>query len=172
MKKGSVRKLDDKDPYDLKIRKIEKEIVDYLIQSPLYSTRNEITSRILIYIILRKEVSQNILQDLTGYSSGKISQELNNLVDSGMIIRKKIPGIRKKMYTFESVEQISSTRVKNIIITMLKWEGELAKMKNELETKRSKLEAMNGYNNILNVIDFYLPAIKLYEKFADSLEIT
>ena len=171
MKKGVYDELDDEDPYDLNVRKIEKEIVDYLIKSPLYSTRNEITSRILIYIILRKEISQNLLKNLTGYSSGKISQELNNLVDSGMIIRKKIPSIRKKVYTFESVEQISNTRVKNIITVMLKWEGELEKMKNEMETKRSKLETMNGYNNIMNVINFYIPAIKLYEKFADSLEI-
>ena len=162
--------MDDKDPYDRNVRKIEKEIVDYLIQSPLYSTRNEITSRILLYIIFRKEITQNVLKNLTGYSSGKISEELNNLVDSGMIIRKKIPGIRKKVYTFESVEQISTTRVKNIITALLKWEGELDKMKNEMETNRSKLEKMNGYSNILNVIDFYLPAIKLYEKFADSLE--
>lgn len=164
------KELDDKGTYDLNVRKIEKEIVDYLIQSPLYSTRNEITSRILIYIILRKEITQNILKDLTGYSSGKISQELNNLVDSGMIIRKKIEGIRKKVYTFESVEKISTTRVKNIITVMLKWENELGKMKNEMENKRSKLETMNGYNNIMNVIDFYLPAIKIYEKFAESLE--
>jgi len=164
------KELDDKDTYDLNVRKIEKEIVDYLIQSPLYSTRNEITSRILIYIILRKEITQNILKDLTGYSSGKISQELNNLVDSGMIIRKKIDGIRKKVYTFESVEKISTTRVKNIITVMLKWENELGKMKNEMENKRSKLETMNGYKNIMNVIDFYLPAIKIYEKFAESLE--
>ena len=170
MKKGVYKELDDKDTYDLNVRKIEKEIVDYLIQSPLYSTRNEITSRILIYIILRKEITQNILKDLTGYSSGKISQELNNLVDSGMIIRKKIDGIRKKVYTFESVEKISTTRVKNIITVMLKWENELGKMKNEMENKRSKLETMNGYKNIMNVIDFYLPAIKIYEKFAESLE--
>ncbi len=162
--------MDDKDPYDRNVRKIEKEIVDYLIGSPLYSTRNEITSRILLYIIFRKEITQNILKNLTGYSSGKISQELNNLVDSGMIIRKKIPGIRKKVYTFESVEQISTARVKNIIIALLKWEGELEKMKNEMETNRSKLETMNGFSNILNVIDFYLPAIKLYEKFADRLK--
>jgi len=162
--------LDDKEPYDRNVRKIEKEIVDYLIQSPLYSTRNEITSRILLYIIFRKETTQNILKNLTGYSSGKISEELNNLVYSGMIIRKKIPGIRKKVYTFESVEQISTTRVKNIITALLKWEGELDKMKNEMETNRSKLEKMNGYSNILNVIDFYLPTIKLYEKFAESLK--
>lgn len=163
--------MDDKDPYDRNVRKIEKEIVDHLILSPLYSTRNEITSRILLYIIFRKEITQNVLKNLTGYSSGKISEELNNLVDSGMIIRKKIPGIRKKVYTFESVEQISTARVKNIITALLKWEGELDKMKNEMETNRSKLEKMNGYSNILNVLDFYLPAIKLYEKFADSLKI-
>jgi DNA-binding transcriptional regulator GbsR (MarR family) len=162
---------DGKDTYNGNIRKIEKDIVEYLISSPIYSTRNEITSRILIYIILRKEISQNLLKKLTGYSSGKISQELNNLVDSGMIIRKKIPGIRKKLYTFESVEKISAARIKNIVAAMTKWEVELAKMKNEMITKRSKLGNMNGYDNVMKVIDFYLPAMKLYEKFAESLEI-
>jgi DNA-binding transcriptional regulator GbsR (MarR family) len=162
---------DDKDPYFQNVRKLEKDIVDHLIQSPLYSTRNEITSRILLYIILRKEITQSLLKVLTGYSSGKISQELNNLVDSGMIIKKKIPGIRKKVYTFESVEQISTTRVKNIIATMIKWQDEIEKMKNEMETKRTKLENMNGYDNIMSVIDFSIPTIKIYKKLAESLEI-
>lgn len=162
---------DEEDTYDDKVRKIEKEIVEHLIKSPIYSTRNEITTKILIYIMLRKEITQHLLKHLTGYSSGKISQELNNLVDSGMIIRKKIPGIRRKVYTFESVEQISTARIKNIIAAMLKWQDHLDKMKNEMETKRSKLETMNGYDNIMKVIDFYLPAIKIYEKFSESLEI-
>ena len=118
----------------------------------------------------RKEISQELLKKLTGYSSGKISQELNNLVDSGIIIRKKIPGIRKKLYTFDTVEQITVTRVKNIIKAMSKWEHELSKMKNEMITNRIKLETMNGYDNILRVIDFYLPTIKAYEKFAESFK--
>ena len=161
---------DEKDTYNEKVSKIEKEIVEYLVNSPLYSTRNKITTRILIYIILRKEVTQNLLKNLTGYSSGKISQELNNLVGSGMINKKKIPGIRKKVYTFESVEQISTARIKNVIAVMVKWQKELDKMKNEMITKQDKLRNMNGYDNILKVIDFYLPTIKIYEKFAKSIE--
>lgn len=162
---------DEKDSYQQNIRKIEKEIVEYLINSPIYSTRNEITSKILIYIILRREISQNLLKNLTGYSSGKISQELNNLVKSGMIIRKKLPGVRKKLYTFESVEQISTTRIKNIIAVMIKWQNKLDKMKTEMIAKQNKLGTMNGYDNILKVIDFYLPAIKVYGKFAENLDI-
>ena len=162
---------DEKDSYNENVSKIEKEIVEYLVNSPLYSTRNEITSRILIYIILRKEITQNLLKNLTGYSSGKISQELNNLVESGMILKKKIPGIRKKVYTFESVEQISTARIKNVIAVMVKWQKELDKMKSEMITKQNKLANMNGYYNILKVIDFYLPTIKIYEKFAESMEI-
>jgi len=161
----------EKDPYYRNVRKIEEEVVDFLLNSPIYSTRNEITSKILIYIILRKEITQNLLKNLTGYSSGKISQELNNLVGSGMIIRKKIPGVRKKLYTFKSVEQISTARIKNIIKTMVKWQDDFDEMREEMITKRSKLESMNGYDNILKVIDFYIPAIKVYEKFAESLEI-
>ncbi len=162
---------EEKDSYDEHVRKIEKEIIEYLVNSPIYSTRNEITSKILIYIILRKEISQNLLKNLTGYSSGKISEELNRLVDSGMIIRKKLPGIRKKVYTFETVEQISTARIKNVITGMINWEDKLDNIKNEMIAKRSKLVNMNGYDNIMKIIDFYLPAIKVYEKFADSLEI-
>ena len=162
---------DEKDPYNQNIRRIEKDIVEYLIRSPIYSTRNEITTKILLYIMLRKEVTQNLLKNLTGYSSGKISQELNNLVDSGMIIKKKIPGVRKKLYTFQSVEHISTMRIKNIIAAMAKWEDDLAKMKNEMISRRRKLEQMNGYHKILKVIEFYLPLIKIYEKFAESLNL-
>ena len=159
-----------RDPYSPHVRKIEQEIVEYLVTTPIYSTRTEITTKILLYILLRKEISQNLLKKLTGYSSGKISQELNNLVDSGMIIRKKIPGVRKKVYTFESVEQISITRIKNIIRAMIKWEDKLNKMKNEMITNRSKLGHLKGYDKILKIIKFYLPTIKLYERLAETLE--
>ena len=46
---------DEKDTYNEKVSKIEKEIVEYLVNSPLYSTRNKFTTRILIYIILSTE---------------------------------------------------------------------------------------------------------------------
>ncbi|MFX0048561.1 MAG: hypothetical protein ACFE8G_10395 [Candidatus Hermodarchaeota archaeon] len=162
---------EERDNYNQNVRKIEKEIVEHLIESPIYSTRNEITTKILLYIMLRKEISQHLLKHLTGYSSGKISQELNKLVDSKMIIRKKIPGIRRKVYTFESVEKISTARIKNIITVMLKWQDQLYEIKSEMETKRSKLGKMNGYDNIMKIIDFYLPTIKIYEKFSESFEI-
>jgi DNA-binding transcriptional regulator GbsR (MarR family) len=159
------------DSYSKNVRKIENEIVEYLVNSPIYSTRNEITSKILLYILLRREITQKLLQNLTCYSSGKISQELSNLVNSGMIIRKKIPGIRKKLYTFETVEKISTTRIKNILFAMAKWQDELDKIKKEMISKQNKLRNLNGYDNIMKVIDFYLPAIKLYENFAESLEV-
>jgi DNA-binding HxlR family transcriptional regulator len=162
---------EERDSYNQDVRKIEKEIVEYLVASPIYSTRNEITTRIILYILLRKEISQNLLKKLTGYSSGKISQELNKLVDSGMIIKKKIPGIRKKLYTFKSIEHISTVRIKNIIFAMVKWEGDLDKIRDEMIRNRNKLESMNGYDNILKILDFYVPAMKIYEKFAESLEI-
>jgi len=38
-------------------------------------------------------------------------------------------------------------------------------------TKRNKLGKMNGYDNIMKIIDFYLPAISIYEKLAETLEI-
>ena len=162
---------EERDTYNEKISEIEAETVDYLVNSPLYSTRNEITSKILIYIILRKEISQNLLKKLTGHSSGIISQELNNLVNAGMIIKKKIPGVRKKLYTFETLEKISITRIKNIMKVMVSWERELEKIRNEMVEKRNKLETLNGYHNILKVLDFYIPAMKAYEKFADKLEL-
>jgi DNA-binding transcriptional regulator GbsR (MarR family) len=162
---------DEKHPYNQDVRKIESEIVEYLVASPIYSTRNEITTRVLLYILLRNEISQNLLKKLTGYSSGKISQELSNLVNAGLIIRKKIPGVRKKFYTFKSIEHISTVRIKNIISAMIKWEEELREVRDEMIENRSKLENMNGYHNILKILDFYIPLMKIYEKFAENLEI-
>ena len=71
--------------FDPEIKKIENEIIKTLLNYTIFSVRGEITSTILFYFITRKNLTQFELQNLTGFSAGKISQELNEFLEFNLI---------------------------------------------------------------------------------------
>ncbi len=140
--------------FDPEIRKIETEIISYLLNSAIGAARGEITSKILFYFVTRKNLTQAELQRLTGYSTGKISQELNNFVDLGLIeISKKT---KPWIYSMDSIVTEMFGRAINIIKMNLKWESQFLDIKKELEEDKNELQKFNGYDKINNSIKEYL----------------
>jgi len=140
--------------FDPEIRKIETEIISYLLNSTIAAARGEITSKILFYFITRKNLTQVELQRLTGYSAGKISQELNNFIDLGLIeISKKT---KPWIYSMDSIILEIFGRAINLIKNNLKWESQFLDIKKELEEDKNELNKFNGYDKINNSIKEYL----------------
>lgn len=140
--------------FDPVIRNIENEIIENLLNCTIFTVRGEITSRILLYFITRKDLTQYELQDLTGFSAGKISQELNNLLEFNLIkISKKS---KPWVYTMESVVVEMFSRAINLLRANLKWEPKFLEIKREMEESREKLQELNGYNEIKDFIEINL----------------
>ena len=165
--------LDEK--FDPEIEKIESEIIENLLKCQIFSVRGEITSKILFYFITRKDLTQSELQYLTGFSAGKISQELNNFLEFDLIKISK--NSKPWIYTMESVVAETFSRAINLLRTNLKWETRFLEIKRDLEDNREELQKLNGYDEVkdfveVNLMRFsgYKRIIKLWEDLKNKYE--
>jgi hypothetical protein len=136
------------------IKKIEDEIIEELMNYTIFSIRGEITSKILFYFITRKNLTQYELQNLTGFSAGKISQELNNFLEFDLIkISKKS---KPWIYSMESVVLETLSRSINLLRTNLKWESKFLEIKLEMEENEKEHKDLNGYDEIKDFLEVNL----------------
>ncbi|MFW9999543.1 MAG: hypothetical protein ACFE88_05450 [Candidatus Hermodarchaeota archaeon] len=161
--------------FDSEIKKIESEVINKLLNYIIFSIRGEITSKILFYFITRKDLTQSKIQDLTGFSAGKISQELNNFLEFNLIKISK--NSKPWVYSMESVVAETFSRAINLLKTNVKWEAKFLEMKKDLEDNKEKLQKLNGYNEVkdfieLNLMRFagYKAIIKLWEELKNKYE--
>ncbi len=160
--------MSNRDRFDSNIREIEKEIINYLLKSIISSARGTITSTILFYFITRKDLTQSELKDLTQYSVGKISQEIKNFVDLGVIQVSKRS--KPRIYSMESIMAETFSRAINLLKINIKWEPKLLEIKEELETKKQELLNFDGYENIKNIVEENLFRISGYKKVVNLWE--
>ena len=167
--------MNEEEKFSPEIKKIESEIFSRLLKSTIFSVRGEISTKILFYFITRKDLTQLELQNLTGYSAGKISQELNNFLEFNLIKISK----RSKpwIYSMESVVIETFSRAITLLKTNLQWETKFLEMKNELENNREKLQKENGYDEVKDFIDVnlkrfmgYKYVVKLWEDLKKKYE--
>ena len=95
--------MSDNTSLDPDLQKIEDEVIEFLMTSPLFMGEKPIFLTIKSYFITRESLTQKELKKLTGYSSGAISQELNRLVEKGMIEVSKISSSGEKTYQMKSI---------------------------------------------------------------------
>lgn len=157
----------DIEEFDPKIKKIEEEIIDRLINSSIGTARDEFTSKILLYFITRKNLTQRKLQELTGISIGKISQEVNGLIENGLISKKRATNTREYVYTMQSIQSENFSRGVNLVKTSLSWEGKFLAIKKELEENKVELQNLNGYDKIKVIIEQNLRLMASYKKFLE-----
>lgn len=166
-----IKKIDE--VFDFEIKRVEDEIIDFFLYNSAYSTMEELTMRVYIYFFTRKVLTQKRLRELTGLSLGKISQIIKFLIEMGIIERlnkKKnkniIPAnkLRQKIYSMNSIQRsffrsglISGNKI-------LKSKTKFEELKNELEINKTELMALNGYENIREVLDIYFRLFSIFHK--------
>ena len=149
------------DKFDPEIKKIEDEIIESLLKYTIFSVRSEITSKIIFYFVTRKDLTQSELQYLTGISAGKISQELNNLMEFNLIkISKKS---KPWVYSMESVVVETFSRAISLVRTNLKWETKFLEIKREMIDNKEKLSKLNGYDKVKDFIEVNLMRFSGYK---------
>jgi DNA-binding transcriptional regulator GbsR (MarR family) len=156
--------------FDPEIYIIEDDILNQLIASPMFSSRDPMFIRILGYFITRKYLTQKKLQRVTGLSAGKISEEVNMLLEDGLIEKSDISPKGKITYGAESAGKLLLKFSRAVISRMAKWDDELKKMKMELEDNQNNLETLNGYIRIYKIYDFLLEIISRYKIFIDMID--
>ncbi|MFX1572076.1 MAG: hypothetical protein ACFFB0_04965 [Promethearchaeota archaeon] len=154
--------------FDEEVYLIEDDIINQLLTSPMFSTRDPMFIRILGYFMTRKYLTQETLKRITGLSSGKISEEVNRLLDDKIINKADISPKGKITYSADSFIILRFARY--IINKMTKWVREIENMKLELEKNKSDLEDLDGYTQIDRIYDFILDAIQTYTQYRKKLD--
>lgn len=118
----------------------------------------------------RKYLTQKTLQRITGLSAGKISEEVNEMLQTGLIEKADISKKGKIIYSAKSAGLMLLKFSKSIINRMVKWENEINEIKLELETNKMLLENENGYTRILELYSYFLDAVKKYRKSFEAID--
>ena len=154
--------MKEEEKFDPEIKKIESEIIETLLHFIIFSIRGEITSKILFYFITRKNLTQSKIQSLTGFSAGKISQELKDFMEFNLIkISKKS---KPWVYSMESVPVETLSRAISLLKTNLKWEPRFLEMKKELEENEEELKDLTGYNKVKDFLEVNLDRFTGFKK--------
>ena len=156
--------------FDYEIREIEKDIFKFLMSYSLFIGQKTTFTTIKIYFIIRKSLTQEKLQELTGFSRGTISQELNELISMDLIKKTNISTTGEITYS-----------MKNPIIAFIHSFSDLTKgisgfadsinaVKADIEKEKVMIENLHGFdkiyqlvNTLANAIPFSLELIKMIE---------
>lgn len=157
--------------FDPEVYLIEDEILNQFAASPMFFSRNPLFIRILGYFITRKYLTQKTLKEITGLSTGKISEEVNALLENGLIGKKKVSSKGKITYSADSAGTTLLKFTKSVIERMAEWEKDLESMKLELESNKSELENLEGYAQIYKMNEYFLNMISNYKKCIDMIDI-
>ncbi|MFX1343510.1 MAG: hypothetical protein ACFFAI_00270 [Promethearchaeota archaeon] len=150
--------------FDKEVYLIEDEIINQITALPMFFGRDPVFIRLFTLFMTRKYLTQKTLQSITGLSAGKISEEVNLLIDMDLIEKADISKKGKIIYSAESAGLILYKFSKSIINRMIKWEQDLEEMKLELEENRTLLENEKGYDRIVELNNFFVDIIKKYKK--------
>jgi DNA-binding transcriptional regulator GbsR (MarR family) len=156
--------------FDPEIYLIEDDMLNQLINSPMFSSRDPMFIRILGFFITRKFLTQETLQNITGLSAGKISEEVNLLLENGLIEKSDISPKGKITYGAKSAGIILLKFSRSIINRMAKWDDKLQKTRLELEEHRNVLKTLNGYSRIYKIYEFLLDSISSYKIFIEMVD--
>lgn len=156
--------------FDPEVYLIEDEMINQLAAAPIFFGRDPVFIRLLGLFITRKYLTQKTLQRITGLSAGKISEEVNQLLEMDLIKKADVSKKGKIIYSADSAGLVLLKFSKSIIDIMVNWEQDLEEMKLELDSNKTLLENEKGYNRITELNNNFLDAIKKYKKSFDVMD--
>jgi len=168
---SSDKRLQDTSDFDPEIRTVEKEIVEFFAtKASEFTGRHTITSKVMTYFYIRKELTQHDLQILTGFSAGTISKSVNKLLKMNMITKETIPGTHKHIYKMEKLP-FSSPRyflmTENIMDDTIR---ELKKIKKTLDDNRGEMKKFETYHKSYETVTQLLRLLPTIHIFLENIE--
>jgi len=146
---------------DPEIKKIEAGIIDFLVNTPLFMGEKLIFSTLKAYFITRETLTQKDLREITGYSSGAISQELQKLLERGLIEITNVSTTGKKTYSMKSILKSLLNFYLSQFEDISKWNKTIDAIKLDLDENKDELIELNGYDTIYRWITLFQSALPL-----------
>ena len=156
--------------FDPEIYVIEDEIINYLLNTALFEGRDQFFLKVFGLFMTRQYLSQKTIKQVTGFSVGKISEEVNLLLEMGLIQIAHTTKYGKIIYEASSAGILLLTFTKTIIQKLASWREKLIKMKEDLDEKKEDLKDLYGYDEIYEKTAFNLEMIEKYGQVFDKIE--
>jgi DNA-binding transcriptional regulator GbsR (MarR family) len=150
--------------FNPEVKAFENDIIDFFTYTPMFFGKQELFSKTFAYFITRKTLNQRKLKELTGLSSGKISQEIHTLLDLGIIEIINISETGLITYQMKSVFSAFLNISSNILSEYMKWKNKLEEIYLELENQKENLENLKGYKEIVAVVHIFMEIMPFYER--------
>ncbi|MBD3195686.1 MAG: hypothetical protein GF317_11550 [Candidatus Lokiarchaeota archaeon] len=156
--------------FNIYIREIEKEIINFLINSQLLIGEKESTARIISYFITRKDLTQAKLRELTRFSPGTISQELNYLLERTIIQEKGKTSNGEKIYSMESIIDGFIKSYLSSVEYYLEYKKNFRRIREEFDKNREFLQDQKGYDSIYQLVNLFLDMFPVIESIIAILK--
>jgi DNA-binding transcriptional regulator GbsR (MarR family) len=158
--------------FDPEVFEIEDEIINHLLTSPMFESREPFFIRIFGLFLTRKYLTQKTIRRVTGLSVGKVSEEVNHLLEMGLIEKGKVSEKGKITYVASSAALMFLKFTKFALTNLMEWENELLDIKAHLDSNKDTLMHMKGYEKIRSINAFFLELISAYKKQYDKVNKT
>jgi len=152
----------DNQTAEQKLKEIENKLADTITNLSFLKGRQPKTSKIIALIYLHRKTTQKQLREITGYSLGTISTNLQSLEKMGIIRKTQAPQTREYNYELEgTIAQPGSRSVTNIFEYFSQQKDFIKQIKTKLA--QPHLSNKKGYENVnefINQMDAIFPAIE------------
>lgn len=157
--------------FDPEIRQIEREIVGFFAEkTPEYTGRHPIVATVMAYFYIRRNLTQQDLRKLTGFSAGAISNAVRQLVDINMITREMVPGTHTHRYKMETLPFRSPKYFLQTEKTLEKRHKQLKELKDILDDHNDEMRNLEGYQRVYAVVTLLLELISSVPRFMALIE--
>lgn len=156
--------------FDSEVYIIEDEIISTIMNNPLFQARDQFFLKTFGLFITRQYLTQKQIKQATGFSIGKVSEEVNNLLEMGMIEVANTSKYGKITYEASHAGILLLRYIKYIVKKLAKWQIRLTETKEELEERKEELQNFHGYQIIYDKIVLYLQIINKYDNLLDKVE--
>ena len=150
---------------------IEKDIFKFLMSYSLFIGQKTTFTTIKIYFITRKSLTQEKLQELTGFSRGTISQELKKLISMALIEKTNVSNTGEITYLMKNPIIAFVHSFSNLMNDISKFAYKIDAIKDDIEKEKDLIEDLHGFDKIYqlvnvlaNSIPFSLELVKTIQK--------
>jgi len=157
--------------FDNDIIAIEKDIFKFLMSYSLFIGQKTTFTTIKIYFITRKSLTQEKLQELTGFSRGTISQELKKLISMALIEKTNVSNTGEITYLMKNPIIAFVHSFSNLMDDISKFAYKIDAIKDDIEKEKDLIEDLHGFDKIYqlvnvlaNSIPFSLELVKTIQK--------
>ena len=146
------------------IEHLEQDLIAFISEFPLFVFEEMKYQPIIAFLITREKLTQSELQELTGLSSGLISEGLNYLKNNRYITVEKIKGIRQRKYTLPSIGYFNMFKFYNRFQDIANQKQKLDDILKEIDDKKEELQDLDGYDLVKKRTHEFLKSLEIVDK--------